>query len=236
MQRINTNLLTISLCDCPINCLTNYNSNFTEIIFNTYFIKYNTQKDITTNITNITNQCLKLIPKSVNKIYFNYEFKGNICYIPSNVSKLSFYVWDKNLSEIPHTVSSVEIQKGFNLIVDNLGDNFNTLAFGNNFNQCVHNLPSKLEKLVLGINFNQNLNHLPSNLKILCLYAHLYPLESIINLPNLTYLELATNDDIKIKPNFIKCKYTEIYENNIISGKGINYPISTHIKKFYFHR
>ena len=138
---------------------------------------------------------LKKIPQSVSVLKFNYEFFDLSCEIPPNIKSVYFHKFTDLLEELPNTIEHIQIYKGFNHMVDKLGDHFKSINFGHNFNQPVDNLPSRLEKVVFNSSFTYPINNLPSNIKFIHILNSNYDYASIKILPkSIILLQLGINN------------------------------------------
>ena len=182
---------------------------------------------------------LNLIPSTVHKLKFNYNFENLPCEIPPNIKTIYFYQYSDLLEELPDTIENIEIYKGFNHPVDRLHYGLKSISFGWNFNHEINNLPSSLEKIVLGNNFNHQINNLPSNVKFIYISNPDYNYETIKKLPkSLIFLQLGVNGDIDIEFSSIvsdSLNCISQFEKNY----GINsftYSNTQYVKNYYFYK
>jgi len=172
---------------------------------------------------------LNFIPNSTKKLIFHYKFINKPNEIPKFIKEIEFYEYYYLLEDLPTSVENIIINKGFNNNVDNLGNNFKYIDFGNSFNNPVDNLPNSLEKIVLGQNFNKPINNLPDNLKILFLHNISYDHTTIMKLPkSIICLQIKINDDIELDINNINItnKNIKCYRESVFIDN---------IKHFYFY-
>lgn len=182
---------------------------------------------------------LNLIPSTVHKLKFNYNFENLPCEIPPNIKTVYFYEYSDLLEELPDTIENIEIYKGFNHPVDKLHQGLKSISFGSNFNHEVNDLPSSLEKIVLGINFNHQINNLPSNVKFLYISNPNYDYETIKKLPkSLVFLQLGVNEDIDIEfSSIVSNNYNCIsqFEKNY-GMNSFTYSNTNYFKNYYFYK
>lgn len=181
---------------------------------------------------------LSKIPQSVHTLRFNYNFENLPHEIPSNITRVYFEEFSDLLEDLPNTIEHVQIYKGFNNPVDNLGDHFKSIDFGCDFNHQVDNLPTSLEKVVFSISFNHSINNLPSNIKFIHILNPHYNFDSIKKLPKsliLLQLDLSEKEfDLNEKEfslNNKKCILLPHIKKNNINIEG-DYQFT---KNFFFY-
>eukprot|EP01080_Neovahlkampfia_damariscottae_P005003 gene5003-8601_t len=85
-----------------------------------------------------------------------------------NISHLEFCYWfNKPLSKLPESLTTLILGDYFHQTVDNLPKNLTKLIFGDYFDQPVDNLPKTLTYLSFGDDFNQKVDNLPTTLTYL---------------------------------------------------------------------
>lgn len=117
----------------------------------------------------------------------------------TNVSKLSLF--NKEVKNLPNTLTHLTFGWEFNQSVDNLPTNLTHLTLGRKFNLPINNLPNNLKELNCNFTFDQPVGHhgckdnncprnLPNSLTHLIFIGKFN--QSIDNLPNsLTHLSLS---------------------------------------------
>ncbi len=152
---------------------------------------------------------LKTIPLSVEELEFGDEFNQKLCFLSSNLKKITFgFNFKYNIcpDDLPDTIESITFGYNFNLKIDKYPNNLKYLEFGRNFSQNLDNLPIGLTCLVINERFCQTLNNLPKTLKILK-FDDLAKFKDELQLPDsLEILVLGKyfENDLKNIPNNLK--------------------------------
>ncbi len=148
--------------------------------------------------------------------YVNNNFKGD---------KYKINIFNKNVNNLPTTLTHLVFGYKFNCNVDTLLSNLTLINFGWCFNKDVSKLPHSITHLTFGFRFNQDISNLPQNLTHLSL-GRIFNQQCNIPL-NIKYLKLACDNLYAIDslPNSV----TELELHYYFSLRMDNLPSS--IKK-----
>jgi len=147
-----------------------------KLIFNEFFneplypfIKILILKDIIVFGSEF-NQNLSMLPSNVSKIYLGRNFQKSIIDISSSVKSIIFAndsLFIGSLDYLHNDLEELVIGDNYNIPINKLPYNLETLVLGRNFDPKIFSFSQNLKYLDIGKSYTHSLNNLPDNLETL---------------------------------------------------------------------